>query len=228
MNLPEVRDFGWELRRLDDGFSKVTLLPDGRTLFEVEHAPVRDVTTDMLSWWYGVYADLKLVIDEQMYPAYLVSHPLDHISLRSEKKDKDGPLSPGDFITLVEAYGRNPQHSTNERLEVTQRDKKKFALRASRRGITVADVEFVFVDGPDGAEVKNKLTVGVENGILKPLVNRWIVPWLYNEDRNYAWVRHSIEEIGNFENFLPDIYARRDQGMVISWNRNSLSDTVLC
>mmetsp|Transcript_18159 Transcript_18159/g.28344 ORF Transcript_18159/g.28344 Transcript_18159/m.28344 type:complete len:187 (+) Transcript_18159:1592-2152(+) len=178
----------------------------------------------MLTWWYGIYADLTLEIDEDSYPAFLVSHPLDHISLNSEKAVPEGPLQAGDFLNIKEAYQRNPKFSLDERLEVVALEEHRFALKATRRGVTVADLEFRFEDGPDGAKFTNHLTVGVESGWLKPLVNRVMIPWLYHEDKNYAWVLHTVEEIGNFENFLPEIFARRDQGMTIRWNRNCLAD----
>lgn len=224
MQLPEPREFGWALKSFDNAHSIVTHLPDGRTLFEVDHPPVRDVTAEMLTWWYGIYADLTLEIDEDSYPAFLVSHPLDHISLNSEKAVPEGPLQAGDVLNIKEAYQRNPKFSLDERLEVVALEEHRFALKATRRGVTVADLEFRFEDGPDGAKFTNHLTVGVESGWLKPLVNRVMIPWLYYEDKNYAWVLHTVEEIGNFENFLPEIFARRDQGMTIRWNRNCLAD----
>ncbi|MBE1292019.1 MAG: hypothetical protein GJ677_05955 [Rhodobacteraceae bacterium] len=224
MQLPEPREFGWALKNFDNAHSTVTHLPDGRTLFEVHHPPVRDVTAEMLTWWYGIYADLTLEIDGDSYPAFLVSHPLDHISLSSEKAVPDGPLKAGDFLNIQEAYQRNPKYALDERLEVVALDERRFALKATRRGVTVADLEFRFEDGPEGAKFTNHLTVGVERGWLKPLVNRVMIPWLYYEDKNYAWVLHTVEEIGNFENFLPEIFARRDQGMTIRWNRNCLAD----
>ncbi len=224
MQLPEPREFGWELKSFDNAHSMVTHLPDGRTLFEVDHPPVRDVTAEMLSWWYGVYADLTLVIDGQTYPAFMVSHPQDHISLDSEKASPEGPLTAGDFVNVKEAYQRNPKYMLDERLEVVALEEEKFALKATRRGVTVADLEFRFEDGPEGAKFTNHLTVGVESGWLKPLVNRVMIPWLYYEDKNYAWILHSVEEVGNFENFLPEIFARRHQGMTIQWDRNCLAD----
>lgn len=224
MQLPEPREFGWALKNFENAHSTVTHLPDGRTLFEVKHPPVRDVTAEMLTWWYGIYADLTLEIDGDSYPAFLVSHPLDHISLSSEKTVPDGPLQAGDFLNIQEAYQRNPKYALDERLEVVALDERRFALKATRRGVTVADLEFRFEDGPDGAKFTNHLTVGVERGWLKPFVNRVMIPWLYYEDKNYAWVLHTVEEVGNFENFLPEIFARRDQGMTIRWNRNCLAD----
>lgn len=221
MEFPEPRDFGWSLKTFDNAFSKVTHMADGRTLFEVKHPPVREVTAEMLCWWYGVCADLTLVIDGQTHPAFLVSHPLDHVSFDSEKRNKDRPLTSGDHVTIVEAYKRRPEFLVHERLEVVALDQGRFSLRAMRGGVTVADLTIFFEDGPDGLVVRNLLTVGVEKGLLKPFVNRLIIPWLYYEDKNYAWVLHSVEEIGNLENFLPEIFARRDQGMTICWDRNS-------
>lgn len=224
MQMPEPREFGWALKTFDDAHATVTHLPDGRTLFEVEHPPVRDVTTEMLQWWYGAYTDLTMIIDGQAVPAFLVSHPKDHISISSTKSDATKPLQPGDMIHIMEAYQRNPKYLLKEDIEVVARDETRFALRARRRGVTVAEMEFRYMDSPEGAVFTNHLTVGVSKGVLKPLVNHVMIPWIYNEDKNYAWVLHSVEEVGNFENFLPDVFQRRAQGQVITWNRNCLSN----
>lgn len=221
MELPEPRNFGWDLKNVDKAFSKMAHLSDGRAVFEIDHQPVREVTAEMLAWWYGVCANLTLVIDGETYPAYRVSHPRDHVSFERAEHAGDRPLAAGDHVNIVEAYKRKAEFLVREQLEVVALDETQFCLRATRAGITVAHLSFFFEDGEDGLQVRNLLTVGLEKGLLKPLVNRLLIPWLYSEDKNYAWMRHSVEEIGNFENFLPEIFARRDQGMTICWDRNS-------
>ncbi|MBO9478447.1 hypothetical protein J7382_12945 [Shimia sp. R11_0] len=224
MDLPEPRDFGWDLKGHEGAFSTVTHLSDGRTLFEVEHSPVQGVTAEMLHWWYGVYADLTLVIDGERYPAFLVAHPTEHVSLTSEKHDAGAPLAPGDHVTLVEVYGGDLRRLVNQRFEVTHLDASRYALQVKVKGVVIADVEFRYRDGDNGAAVRNTFTLGLRRGLWKPFVNRLLLPWVYHEDKTYAWVQHNIEEIGNLENFLPEIYARRDQGMTIYWNRNQPPD----
>ncbi len=219
MKLPAAKDFGWNFKSVAEAHSTISHLPDGRTLFEVEHPVVRGITVEMLEWWYGVYADLNVVIAGETVPAFRLSHPRDHIHLINQRVAQGGPLEVGDVVKIAESYQRNPKYITKEFLEVTRRDGNGFALKAERLGVTVADIEYQFWDVEGGVQIRNLLTVGVVGGALKPLINRVFVPWLYNEDKTYAWVIHCVEEIGNFENFLSELYVRRDQGMTITWER---------
>ena len=55
------------------------------------------------------------------------------------------------------------------------------------------------------------LTVGPENPIGRIFVNRLVRPRLFPDDKARAWLRHNVEEVGNFEFFLPELYARRER-----------------
>jgi hypothetical protein len=36
--------------------------------------------------------------------------------------------------------------------------------------------------------------------------------WKFPEPKGRAWLKHSIEEMGSLENFLPEFYAREARG----------------
>jgi hypothetical protein len=225
MKSPKPRNLGWTLKRLEGAHLTMTLLSDGRTQYKIEHSKVRGVTAEMISWWYGVYADLTLVIDGQVFPAFLISHPTDHISLKKETSTPNETLQPGDHIIIQECYNQEMDQILNERLTVLSLENDFYTLQVSRAGMRVADIEFRFNDCDSGVNFTSKLTVGVELGPLKSLINRIIIPWLYFRNRNWeksnaAWMQHTVEEIGNFENFLPEIFNRRHQGLNIVWNRD--------
>jgi hypothetical protein len=39
-------------------------------------------------------------------------------------------------------------------------------------------------------------------------MNRFVRPRLFPDDKARAWLRHNVEEVGNFEFFLPELYAK--------------------
>jgi hypothetical protein len=48
--------------------------------------------------------------------------------------------------------------------------------------------------------------VGTER-FLGPIVNPLIRALAFDEARGRAWIKHNIEEVGNFEAFLPQLHA---------------------
>lgn len=58
---------------------------------------------------------------------------------------------------------------------------------------------------PEGTLYRNSLTVGVEGKFGRP-INALIRRFLFDEARGLAWIKHNIEEVGNFESFLPQLY----------------------
>jgi hypothetical protein len=56
---------------------------------------------------------------------------------------------------------------------------------------------------------RSRVVVGATGGPLPPLLNRFALPRLFGEETARAWLRHNVEEVGCFENFLPEIHAAR-------------------
>jgi hypothetical protein len=44
-------------------------------------------------------------------------------------------------------------------------------------------------------------------GLVGRLINPLIRRFAFDEARGRAWIKHNIEEVGNFESFLPRLYA---------------------
>jgi hypothetical protein len=44
-------------------------------------------------------------------------------------------------------------------------------------------------------------------GLVGKLVNWVIRTFVFDEARGRAWIKQNIEEVGNFESFLPKLYA---------------------
>jgi hypothetical protein len=67
-------------------------------------------------------------------------------------------------------------------------------------------MDYEFAPTESGTLYRNSLTVGA-SGILGRLLNPLIRRFMFDEARGHAWIKHNIEEVGNFEAFLPQFYA---------------------
>ena len=220
MEQPPPGVFEWSLRGLEEAETVFTHSSDGRIILEVHHPIVAGVTTEMVHWWFGVYAHLKLRINGDDFDAFKVWHPRDHKYLRRADNNWSGPLRPGDRVSLSEAYGPGQKYSNKETVQIVRLDQKGFGLRAIRLGLTVADLSYAFDDTPEGLKVSTRLCVGVANGWAKTLINQVFVPLLFDEKKTEAWMLHNVEEVSSWANFLPAIFARREQGDLIVWDRD--------
>lgn len=51
--------------------------------------------------------------------------------------------------------------------------------------------------------------VGSSNPGVGSLLNRWVRPRFLSDESARAWLKHNVEEVGNFEHFLPETFAQR-------------------
>ena len=74
------------------------------------------------------------------------------------------------------------------------------------RGLKLAEMEYQFKEVRGGTQYTNSLTVGFRGWLGKvfnPLIRRFV----FDEQRGKAWIKHNVEEVGNFESFLPRLYS---------------------
>jgi hypothetical protein len=91
-----------------------------------------------------------------------------------------------------------------------------FGINSHVFGLPIFSLLHNFQNTTDGVQYNSRMLLGLNKGILRTIINNLIVPKKFGKDRARAWLKHNIEEVGCFENFLSDIYARRDQGRHIN------------
>jgi DAPG hydrolase PhiG domain len=175
----------------------------------IEHAPLGGVTPEMLAWWYG-HVRGSMPYAGGTYPRYLVWHPLDHISYEVREPLADGSVGPGAKLHITEALGRDLRNLIDIVVTIERLDESGAVVGRRVLGTPVVVLENVFEPIPQGTRYVSRLTVGGNTPLARLCLNRiargrafpdWKVdPW---------WIRHHIEEIGNLENFLPELF--RDQ-----------------
>jgi hypothetical protein len=51
------------------------------------------------------------------------------------------------------------------------------------------------------------MELGADTAFGRLLFNRLIRPMVFGDLMGPAWLRHNVEEVGNFEHFLPRLFA---------------------
>src|SRR5262249_35967017 len=143
-------------------------------------------------------------------PRYRAWRPRDHVAVTYLRPGRDGRrFSAGSTIHIQEFFNADPRYRIDIVDEVGFLAETGFAHTRSIVGIRVASMKYQFTSVAGGTLYENSLTVGVEPApLLGSLLNRMIRPWLFPEHMGRAWLKHNVEEVGNFEFFLPGLYRR--------------------
>jgi hypothetical protein len=210
----------WEPKPLSSAATRMTRLPHGQLELVIKHDLLRGVTREMLAWWF-CHIDGMMEYMGQVLPRYRVWHPRDHIFYRDLTHAADGTGGVGTVRRIVEAFGGNPHYLVNIVDRVVKLDETGILLSTEQAGITlgalqtpllplgieVATLQHDFIAAPGGTRYESRLVVGHDSFIGRFVLNRYALPWLVmSDDMGRAWLRHNVEEVGQFERFLPTLY----------------------
>lgn len=207
----EPLDLPWPLRSLGSARHGRERLPDGRMSWWIRHAPLQGVSPRMLAWWFA-HLEGDVVIGGRRINRYRAWHPYDHVHASYAWRCADGSVGPGAAIRLREFLGGNPAYEVNVVSEIEKLDEEGYIHNPILHGLRgLARMEYRFHRMPQGTLYENRLLVGGAAGWqrrLNPLLQRWV----FDHAHGMAWLRHNIEEVGQFERFLPALY-RTETGL---------------
>jgi hypothetical protein len=206
MELPAPLEFGWRMKPLESAKTTLQYLPDGRILLTISHDILKGITPQMLYWWFTHIAG-DMEYQGKSYSRYRVWHPRDHIHWALAKPGPNGKAEAGAVFHIVEAFGRNPSYYIDVHEVVEKLDETGIRLSNRRAGFEVSNLEHTFTPVSGGTLYRSRMTVGAEHPLVRTLLNRYVRPRIFPEAMARAWLKHNIEEVGNFEFFLPDLYA---------------------
>lgn len=210
--LPPI-DVPWTMKALASARIESERFADARLRLSIRHDVLKGVTPKMLVWWFnnmdGVYK-----LGDREWPRYRVWHPRDHVKLTYLRPAQDKTkFGKGAQIRIQEIFNGNPAYSVDVVDDVDFLDETGFRHRARRFGRTAMVLEYKFTPTADGTLYENSMTIGIEGARA---FNRYIRPLLASDKMAEAWLLHNIEEVGNFEHFLPRLH-----GLVIDVDANS-------
>ncbi len=218
ISLPPPRPIPWTMKSVDSAETELRLLPDGRLHLHIRHEVLHGVTPAMLVWWFQ-HLEGTIELQGRTWPRYHIWHPVDHIAVRYARRLPDGSVGPGAKIHIQEAFAGNPDWLVDIVTTIERLDQGGFVHAPRVGGVRVASLEYAFTPVSGGTLYENSITVGPENPIGRAFVNRFVRPRLFPDDKARAWLRHNVEEVGNFEFFLPELYARsaRAEAAAMRW-----------
>jgi hypothetical protein len=205
--LPPPRPMLWPLRPVESAEHRISE-DGGQLVITIMHAPLLGVTAEMLRWWY-CHVPGTMTYAGETWPRYLVWHPLDHISYDVVRPAPDGRVGPGAELHIVEALGRDPANRLDIRLRVDEIGAGRAVIAKRVLGTGIVRLENEYADSPAGATYVTRMRIGDHGALGRLLLNRVARHRAFPPRRIQPWIRHHVEEIGNLENFLPELYQDR-------------------
>ncbi|MGP8209164.1 MAG: DAPG hydrolase family protein [Acidimicrobiales bacterium] len=200
--LPGPLKLPWELKENLTAKSGVDELPDGRTKYWVDEV-LKGITPKMFVWWFSGGLVGEMDIDGRPVARYRVWHPFDHVKARA-LMNRPYEAKEGAIAELEEYFGRNPEYYTNPAVSVDHIDEETVTTTWFENGIAVGHLDHELEAVPGGMRLGHVMYVPGEPTEVAKL----LVPRVWPRAMGEAWLKHGIEEMGNFENFLPQLYER--------------------
>ena len=201
------RPVSWVMKPLSSARIEETVLPDGRIRLHIEHDLLRGVTPQMLVWWWrNISGEMEL--QGRSYPRYLIWHPIDHIHFEAITRLPDGSVGPGAVFHIVEALGADMKNLIDARLHLQELHDKGAVVEVRTLGQTVMQIRGQFLLKEGGTQLISTMTLGFSGWWGELGLSQWLVDRCFSPARRKAWLKHSVEEIGNLQFFLPDLYDR--------------------
>lgn len=195
----------WNPKPAESARSGIEVLPDGRLRCWIEHDVLWGVTPSMLVWWFR-HLEGDMDFEGQRVSRYHVWHPRDHVQVSYARRLPDGGVGVGAQLHIVEVFGGDPRYRVDALSDIVRLDEQGFGHRPQWHGLKAAAMDYTFEATPGGTRYVNSLTIGFASPWARPF-NALIRRFVFDTDRARAWIRHNIEEVGQFERFLPALFA---------------------
>ncbi|MEM6384481.1 MAG: hypothetical protein AAF739_17575 [Pseudomonadota bacterium] len=236
LQMPAARDFGWINKPVSSSHFDIHQKDNGQFCVVLNHALLRGVSTQMIHWWFLNFTRLRVRLQDvpgyegRQVPGYWLWHPVDHLSADlSGAVGPGGVAQPGCSIRIREAmqyerYGWD--YAVDSKLKVFYVGPDGWAMGKAVPGVgPVMMLRIHFKDVLEGGRhlgvhYHYEVVIGAtgSNPVAR-LINRRITGE-YGPEFFAAWHRHNVIEVGTFENFLPALFAQKDDLTSLQYSRD--------
>lgn len=210
-----------ERRPIESAKTNIATLPDGRMELKINHQPLVGVTSEMLVWWFQNFPDSPDAIENDLdsrrtaivngvrVPFYWIWHPEDHFMVQVVKPAPGGApgLSQGARASIKERLDKTATHQVH----VEGMDEDGIHLAGTKGPFRLLDLRHAFTDTSRGLVYKTRLLVGSPALLVGPLLSALARNAVMSPDTLQQLLSHNIQEVGNFETFLPKLFEQRDE-----------------
>lgn len=200
-------DIHWKMKDPDSARTVTNQLPDGRLELKIKHETIQGVTPEMLVWWFKKFPDLdNYEYRGQQIHVYRLWHPVDHIYVKVNKPSPEGKgFSRGAKVEICEALDDKIEVM---KANITKMDESGITLHLKKGPLTVARVSHTFTKEVNGTFYETQLLLGPTIPIIGKIISKIVQKQIFTESLRKAWLKHNVEEVGNFQFFLPDLFSK--------------------
>lgn len=227
LTMPKERKFEWKLKSISSVEWGQVKNKSGQICVVLEHSLLRGVTSEMISWWFKNFANLRVTLNDvegyegKKVPAYLLWHPSDHINAQFKGQlGKNNIARAGAKIHIQETMQYKKydfKYPVDQELEIFYREDdgwgmgKKIPLIGTMVFLRISYKD-VYEDGKIiGVHYHYEVVAGTnKQNIIAKAINKKMVGG-YTAEFWEAWITHNTIEVGVFENFLPALYNQRNE-----------------
>lgn len=202
-----ARQLPWPAIDISAAQAHIDIDEKERLLIRIQHQPLRDITPEMVRWFYQQLPVSEVEYKGQQLPWYHIFHPSEHgqIHVQSAAPDGMAGMARGAVIYRYEWFGNFDSEGQGL---VTHMDASGMTVIARVAGITVAEIRHQFIGHHWGTEYRLSSRLGTE----WPWLNRWLIAHQFPPAMVQQWVRHQQEEVASLNYFLPALYQQRHTG----------------
>ena len=205
------RDLPWQLPDYRSAETAWHVAQDGRIHNRVEHFFLKDITPQMLAWFYRYLPEMEVEYRGVVYPMYHIFHPTEHGRLRVLEPAADGGpgMAVGAMVEREEWFG---PYDSRGAARITEFSQAGFLALPQVSGVSIGEVRHVFEGSESGTTYRVEAIIGSNLPVLGTVINYFVRTWVFHPDMLAQWQRHQIEEVSSLQFFLPVLYAQRDSG----------------
>ncbi len=213
------RELPWVLPDYRLGNTHWDVGEDGRIYAEVEHFFLRDISPEMVSWFYRYLPISTVEYRGITYPLYHIFHPTEHGTFRVLEPAWDGTPGMG-FGSLVEREEWFGPYDSRGAARVVEFSDAGFLAIPEAAGIEIGEVRHTFRQVEGGTQYRVDATIGSTLPVIGPLLNWYLRNRVFHPEMLEQWQRHQLEEVASLQFFLRDLYAQRHNGSAFVLQRS--------
>ncbi len=208
LRAPLQVDYLHAMKPVSSAVTGYTVLDTGQIELTIQHQEIDGVSPAMLVWWFNEFPDKVTVVQGETVPWYWLWHPVDHVSVEITRHGvpQIGGFSTGARARIIEHFGGKTHEFTPT---IVHLDESRLHLVMKSGGITIGQLEHTFEPTTTGTLYRSRMVMGSDTPIIRTLVNKFALPRRMPEPTIRAWFKHNVEEVGNFQFFLPDLYRTK-------------------
>lgn len=188
---------------------------NGTVLVQIEHDRVKDVTPEMIRWWFENLARTTnwngVDFSGPEISFYHLWHCRDHIALTPLNSVPGGPENHGfqqGADSRIEERFNEVHFHVHTVMHTTKLDNHEFTFLITAGGIPFGRITHLYEQEEDGCSFYAETEMGSRIPVIGWLINWLLLPFVYNKKTAWNWITHNVEETGRTEDVLPILYAK--------------------